>query len=172
MPALSDPELEYIPDFSKGSPNRFVMLGVSPTRPTLFYDFDNTPVGDILDYGREHYMNFDIYESSPGRYHFVARMANWDLVQERLFELKRTFPHENYILNAHRLRLRISGKWKEIDSQESYHGFPVFRFHSRLFARIVPPPHLYRCEHNTHGHIDERLVYPIFTTYTAPIRDL
>ena len=90
--------------------NRLSTLGVRPTAPVIFWDFDKTPFSQIAKWCKKNLDQYDIYQSSKDRYHLVAPADSFDTVQNTLFAIKKAFPHEVYITHCRRLRLRITAK--------------------------------------------------------------
>lgn len=91
---------------------RLSTIGVKPTTPTFFWDFDRTPLNEIMAWiSKSNIANFDVYNSSEHRFHLVFSCQTWDQVQEALIACKKQFPTENYIMNCRRLRLRITAKY-------------------------------------------------------------
>ncbi len=94
---------------------RLETVGVRPLTPTYFWDFDHTGLTTVNLFARENFSDWDIYESSPNRYHLVAACPNWDVVQAKLRITAEEFPNEHYVQHCRRLRLRIAPVWRNVE---------------------------------------------------------
>lgn len=121
---------------SKVADLRAETVGVRPLRPTLFWDFDDTPLYQIVNFARDYTNGFDVYLSSVARYHLVAPMPSWDRAQELIGKLHKLFPHEHYILNCRRVRLRTAPKFVLVQR-------PADSFCRRI--EVAPRPNLIGC---------------------------
>ena len=93
---------------------RCTTVGVVAAFPTLFWDFDDTALEEIADYCAEHFPGsaWDIYQSSQKKRHFhlVMKEKSWETAQEHINIIAKAFPHERYMQNCRRQRLRIAPK--------------------------------------------------------------
>lgn len=62
------------------------------------------------------HMHWAIYKTKHG-WQYVHQFPTWDKVQYGLRELKMLFPRSNYIMNARKLRLRLSPKWNKVTGE-------------------------------------------------------
>ena len=130
--------------------------GVRPLRPVFFWDFDHAPTIEIDAFARSYLTEYDIYESSPGRYHLVGRADTWDRVQELIMKAAKWFPAERYIMSCRRQRLRISPKSIFIQN-------PTDSIPKRI--EVAPEPRLLRCRCKWQ-HIERRV--GVIEPYTTP----
>ena len=134
--------------------------GVRPLRPVFFWDFDHTPTWEIEDFARVYFTEYDVYESSPGRYHLVGKVGSWDTAQKLLFEAAEWFPREHYIMSCRRQRLRIGPK--VIPVQGCLDAYP-----RKLVVSEAPKLLICRC---LNGHVEKRV--GSIETYTTPVHEI
>ena len=155
--------MTVVPEIKTGVP-RVVQWGVRPTFPVFFWDFDYTDFETILDFATyvfyESFRQFDIYESSKGRYHLVAEVRSWDEAQALLDQMRGAFPNEHYITSCRRVRLRISARCLADGS-----GWVLSN------EIVAPEPKLVWCGCKVNGnkyHMEKRK--GIVEKYTSPYR--
>lgn len=134
--------------------------GVRPLRPVLFFDFDCTPTWEIEDFARSYLTEWDVYESSPGRYHLVGKVDSWDRTQELLYKAAKCFPHEHYILSCRRQRLRTGPKVVTIED-------PLYAYPRKVVVCEAPKLLICRC---LNGHVEKRV--GSIETYTTPVHEI
>ena len=134
--------------------------GVRPLRPVFFWDFDHTPTWAIEDFARSYLTEWDVYESSPERYHLVGKVDSWDRAQELLFKAAKWFPQEHYIMSCRRQRLRVGPKI--MTDQGVLDAFP-----RKIVVTEAPKLLICRC---LNGHVEKRV--GSIETYTTPVHEI
>ena len=134
--------------------------GVRPLRPVFFWDFDHAPTWEIDDFARSYLTEWDIYLSSPGRYHLVGKVDSWDRAQELLFKAAKYFPHEHYIMSCRHQRLRTGPKIVTV--QGRLDAYP-----RKVVVCEAPKLLICRC---LNGHVEKRV--GSIETYTTPVHEI